>query len=303
MTAIPDGDFNGDSFSDILWQTRAAAGLDLGHEREPLRGGGTPVSPNPGLRWKAIGTGDFNGDSHSDILLQNTNGQASIWEMNGNSSDRRRGGEPQPRAELESGRDGRFQRRRPFRHPFSKREQRPGLDLGNGGEHLKGGGPVSPNPGPSWHAIGTGDFNGDGLSDMLFQNTSSGQVSIWEMNGNNVKGRRGRSPPIRGRLACHRNRRLQRRRPFRHSFSKHERPGFDLGNERDQTHRRRAGYPQSRAKLARHRNRRFQWRRLFRHPVSKHERPSLDLGNEREHQIGGGPVTPNPGSSWRAVGA
>ena len=51
-----------------------------------------------------------------------------------------------------------------------------------------GGGPVSPNPGPAWKAVGTGDFNDDGHSDILFQNTSSGQVSIWEMNGNTLIG-------------------------------------------------------------------------------------------------------------------
>ena len=42
---------------------------------------------------------------------------------------------------------------------------------------------LSLNPGPSWKAIGTGDFNGDGFSDILFQNTTSGQAAIWEMNG------------------------------------------------------------------------------------------------------------------------
>jgi hypothetical protein len=46
-----------------------------------------------------------------------------------------------------------------------------------------GGGPVSSNPGPAWQAIGTGDFNGDGFSDILFQNASAGQISIWEMDG------------------------------------------------------------------------------------------------------------------------
>jgi hypothetical protein len=40
-----------------------------------------------------------------------------------------------------------------------------------------GGGVLSLNPGPTWHAIGT-----DGGSDILFQNTS-GQASIWEMDG------------------------------------------------------------------------------------------------------------------------
>jgi len=54
------------------------------------------------------------------------------------------------------------------------------------GNTLIGGGPVSPNPGPSWHATGTGDFTGGG-SDILFQNTS-GQASIWEMNGTTLTG-------------------------------------------------------------------------------------------------------------------
>ena len=56
------------------------------------------------------------------------------------------------------------------------------------GNSLIGGGTVSANLGPDWQAIGTGDFNDDGHSDILFQNTTSGQVSIQEMNGTNVIG-------------------------------------------------------------------------------------------------------------------
>ena len=56
------------------------------------------------------------------------------------------------------------------------------------GNALIGGGAVNPNPGPAWKAIGTGDFNGEGLTDVLFQNTTSGQDSIWEMNGNKLNG-------------------------------------------------------------------------------------------------------------------
>ena len=49
---------------------------------------------------------------------------------------------------------------------------------------LTGGGPVSPNPGPAWKAIGTGHFNnGDDHADILWQN-ADGQASIWDMNGN-----------------------------------------------------------------------------------------------------------------------
>jgi hypothetical protein len=56
------------------------------------------------------------------------------------------------------------------------------------GTNVIGGGSVSLNAGPSWKAIGTGDFYGNGLSDILLQNTSTGQVAIWEMNGTNVIG-------------------------------------------------------------------------------------------------------------------
>ena len=31
-------------------------------------------------------------------------------------------------------------------------------------------------------AIGTGDYIGNGISDILFQNTN-GQIAIWDMNG------------------------------------------------------------------------------------------------------------------------
>jgi hypothetical protein len=72
----------------------------------------------------------------SNILWQNTDGPASIWEMDGNTRI--------------------------------------------------GGGAVA-NLGPSWTAVGTGDFNGDGKSDILWQNTD-GQVSVWEMDGNTRTG-------------------------------------------------------------------------------------------------------------------
>jgi hypothetical protein len=43
-----------------------------------------------------------------------------------------------------------------------------------------------PNPGPAWQLEGSADFNGDGKSDLLFLNPSTGQVQIWLMNGTQV---------------------------------------------------------------------------------------------------------------------
>ncbi len=44
---------------------------------------------------------------------------------------------------------------------------------------------VVANPGPTWHAVGTGDFYGNGNTDILLQN-DNGEVAIWEMNGDQI---------------------------------------------------------------------------------------------------------------------
>ena len=139
------------------------------------------------FRLQQLPQPNFNGDSFSDILWQNASGQAAIWEMNGTNVDRRRIGRRQSWPELEGDRNRRLQRRRPFRHPVAERE-RPGRDLGDERDQCRSRGAlVGANPGPSWKEIGTGDFNGDGKSDILWQN-ASGQAAVWEMNGTNVIG-------------------------------------------------------------------------------------------------------------------
>ena len=71
---------------------------------------------------------------------------------------------------------------------MAEHEHRASLDLGNGRDRpdrRRGG---RPNPGTAWKAVGTGDFNHDGFADILWQNTSTGQASVWEMDGNTKTG-------------------------------------------------------------------------------------------------------------------
>jgi hypothetical protein len=73
---IGSGDFNGDGFSDILWQ-KSSGEVDL-WELNGTNVIGSGSLGNPGPTWHAVSTGDFNGDGHSDILWQNDSGEVAV---------------------------------------------------------------------------------------------------------------------------------------------------------------------------------------------------------------------------------
>jgi hypothetical protein len=81
------GDFNADSKSDIVWHnTNGDTSVWLmtgsGSQVQVLASGDFGVVPTS---WNVAFTGDFNGDGRSDILWRNSNGDTSIWLMNGTS--------------------------------------------------------------------------------------------------------------------------------------------------------------------------------------------------------------------------
>ena len=74
-------DFDGDGYSDILWQN--TSGEAAIWEMSGLNVIAAASLGNPGSSWHALGTGDYNGDGKSDIQWQSTSGEVAIWEMNG----------------------------------------------------------------------------------------------------------------------------------------------------------------------------------------------------------------------------
>ena len=44
------------------------------------------------------------------------------------------------------------------------------------------------NPGPQSHVVDTGDYNGDGLSDLALRDSNTGQMAILLMNGVSIFG-------------------------------------------------------------------------------------------------------------------
>ncbi|QIL01817.1 hypothetical protein G7078_02795 [Sphingomonas sinipercae] len=124
-------DFNGDGIADVLWRS------DTGVITTWLgQADGTFIdnSANTGqaipLDWNIVGTGDYNGDGLGDIMWRSDAGVMTQWlgQLDGT-----------------------------FRDNFAKTGQ------------------VIP---LNWNVIGTGDFNGDGLGDLIWR-SDAGVITEW----------------------------------------------------------------------------------------------------------------------------
>jgi len=195
---VDTADFNGDGTSDVLWNTdsgQVAIWEMIGTQviaADFTKVGASNVGA-PGADWHLLGTSDFDGDGKSDLLWETSAGQVAIWEMDGahvKSADYIKLGPLNvgaPSASWHIVGSGDFD-------GDGKSDLLWRTDSGNlavwemDGTQIKSadytttGGTIAGAPGANWHIVDTGDFNGDGKSDLLWR-TDAGQVAIWEMDG------------------------------------------------------------------------------------------------------------------------
>jgi FG-GAP-like repeat len=181
-TIVGQRDFNADGNSDILW--RGSDGgialwfMNAGTITSAVAVGALPIS------WSVAGTGDFNGDGISDILWRDSTGNVAFWFMNSNAtvqSSPSIGNVPinwQIVGIGDFNGDG--------IQDILWREQTAGgiaLWLMNSNGTIKSAIGLGSIPITDWTIVGTGDFDGDGVSDILWRN-SGGGIAMWLMNNN-----------------------------------------------------------------------------------------------------------------------
>ena len=130
---------------------------------------------------------DFNSDGFTDILLQNpTTGTIASWFMQGARWGGGAAFSAAPRTDLALIGAGDFSGDGTTTLVLQARSS-PRIALchlgGVNNAVVTGVDYVSPTPNDGWRVVGVGDFNGDGKSDLLFQNQTTGQLVVWYMNG------------------------------------------------------------------------------------------------------------------------
>jgi hypothetical protein len=173
-------DQNGDGRSDILW-VHSSGGVALWLMNGPNITRAVGLGSLP-ANWGIVGVGDFNGDGIGDILWRDTSGDVAIWFLNSSSAVQSAvgvGNLPSNWAVAGTGdfnADG-------IRDILWRETTQGGaaIWLMNNNGTIKSAIAVAALPPAQWNITGVGDFNGDGVSDILWRNLIDGGIVMWLM--------------------------------------------------------------------------------------------------------------------------
>jgi hypothetical protein len=189
-------DYDGDGWSDLLWQHQAEGWLVVWLMDGTVRR--TAVLPEPNraandfANWKVVASPDLNGDGDADLLWQHQpTGTLVVWLMNGTT--RVAAESPQPNAPASDGANWRVAGVADLNgdsHPDLLWQHRATGSLVvwymNGLVKVSSAQPSPSAPASdvaNWEVVGVDDFNNDSAPDFLWQNRLFGYLVVWHMNG------------------------------------------------------------------------------------------------------------------------
>ena len=187
---VGSGDYNGDGDDDVLWRNVSNGQNAMWRIVDGALDANLYVPSVANLSWTVVGDGDFDNDGNDDILWRNTtNGRMALWRMDGAT---RLANEGVPRvadlnwvvfADGDYDGDGDAD--------IFWRNTSTGLNamwLMNGAT-MDNNLPVLSFSSQDWQVAGAdSDFDGDGMSDLYWRNTATGDNSIWLMSSQNRVG-------------------------------------------------------------------------------------------------------------------
>lgn len=176
-------DFNGDGHSDILWRNTSGALSDwlANFDGGFVSNDANALTNSVPVSWGVAGTGDFDGDGIVDVLWRNTSGALSNWLGRDDGGFQRNDAAALTQVPTDWNVVGTGDFNGDGRADILWRRDSGTLSdwLGTatGGFAVNDTNALAEVP-TSWKVAGTGDFNGDGLSDILWRN-DDGRVSNW----------------------------------------------------------------------------------------------------------------------------
>jgi hypothetical protein len=183
-------DFYGNAFSDVLFENNSTGGVAIWE----MNGNGVNIAASSGVGsvgagWQIAGAGDFNGDYMNDLLWFNSStGGVALWEMNGSQIISSVGiGSVGTNSQWQIGGLADFYG---DNHNdilwFNSNTGDVALWDMNGSQIISSAGVGSIGANSGWQIGGVADFYGDNHNDILWFNSNTGGVALWDMNGSQI---------------------------------------------------------------------------------------------------------------------
>jgi hypothetical protein len=193
-------DFSRDGNSDLLWRNSVSGQVLLWKMAGSDYSAFQTISPTiADSSWQIVGQGDFNADGKADILWRNaSSGQTLVWFMDGTTFSSFQNITPtiaDPNWKIVAVGDFNSDSKPDILWRNSSTGQTVVWQMD--GTTFSNFTTITPTiADASWKIVGTGDFDGDGKTDLLWRNSVSGQAVVWLMNGTTFSSFQTLSPTV-----------------------------------------------------------------------------------------------------------